>query len=60
MSHLSEFRPLRLSKPMAVVGKSRDPYLGPDRITADPGMLDVVGFVTATSQLIADFARGSL
>jgi 60 kDa SS-A/Ro ribonucleoprotein len=27
---------------------------------ADPGMLDVVGFDTATPQLIADFARGSL
>ena len=27
---------------------------------ADPGMLDVVGFDTATSQLISDFARGSI
>ncbi len=27
---------------------------------ADPGMLDVVGFDTATPQLIADFARGTL
>ena len=27
---------------------------------ADPGMLDVVGFDTATPQLISDFARGSL
>jgi 60 kDa SS-A/Ro ribonucleoprotein len=27
---------------------------------ADPGMLDVVGFDTATPQLIGDFARGSL
>lgn len=27
---------------------------------ADPGMLDVVGFDTATPQLIADFARGAL
>ena len=27
---------------------------------ADPGMLDVVGFDTATSQLISDFARGAL
>ncbi len=27
---------------------------------ADPGMLDVVGFDTATAQLIADFARGTL
>lgn len=26
----------------------------------DPGMLDVVGFDTATPQLIADFAAGSL
>ena len=26
----------------------------------DPGMLDVVGFDTATPQLIADFARGAL
>ena len=25
---------------------------------ADPGMLDVVGFDTATPQLISDFARG--
>src|SRR5918995_145398 len=27
---------------------------------ADPGMLDVVGFDTATPQLISDFARGAL
>jgi 60 kDa SS-A/Ro ribonucleoprotein len=27
---------------------------------ADPGMLDVVGFDTATAQLISDFARGAL
>jgi 60 kDa SS-A/Ro ribonucleoprotein len=27
---------------------------------ADPGMLDVVGFDTATPQLISDFARGGL
>ena len=27
---------------------------------ADPGMLDIVGFDTATPQLISDFARGSL
>ena len=27
---------------------------------ADPGMLDVVGFDTATPQLISDFVRGSL
>jgi 60 kDa SS-A/Ro ribonucleoprotein len=27
---------------------------------ADPGMLDVVGFDTATPQLISDFARGTL
>ena len=27
---------------------------------ADPGMLDVVGFDTATPQLISDFARGDL
>jgi 60 kDa SS-A/Ro ribonucleoprotein len=27
---------------------------------ADPGMLDIVGFDTATPQLIADFARGTL
>ena len=26
----------------------------------DPGMLDIVGFDTATPQLISDFARGSL
>ena len=26
----------------------------------DPGMLDVVGFDTATPQLVADFARGAL
>jgi 60 kDa SS-A/Ro ribonucleoprotein len=26
----------------------------------DPGMLDVVGFDTATSQLVSDFARGAL
>jgi 60 kDa SS-A/Ro ribonucleoprotein len=26
----------------------------------DPGMLDVVGFDTATPQLIAEFARGTL
>ena len=26
----------------------------------DPGQLDVVGFDTATPQLIADFARGAL
>ena len=27
---------------------------------ADPGMLDVVGFDTATPQLISDFARGEI
>jgi 60 kDa SS-A/Ro ribonucleoprotein len=27
---------------------------------ADPGMLDVVGFDTATPQLISEFARGAL
>jgi 60 kDa SS-A/Ro ribonucleoprotein len=27
---------------------------------ADPGMLDVVGFDTATPQLISDFVRGAL
>jgi hypothetical protein len=27
---------------------------------ADSGMLDVVGFDTATPQLISDFARGAL
>ncbi len=27
---------------------------------ADPGMLDVVGFDTATPQMISDFVRGSL
>jgi 60 kDa SS-A/Ro ribonucleoprotein len=27
---------------------------------ADRGMLDVVGFDTATPQLISDFARGAL
>jgi 60 kDa SS-A/Ro ribonucleoprotein len=27
---------------------------------ADPGMLDVVGFDTATPQLISDFARGAV
>ena len=27
---------------------------------ADPGMLDVVGFDTATPQLIADFDRGAV
>jgi len=27
---------------------------------ADAGMLDVVGFDTATPQLVADFARGAL
>jgi 60 kDa SS-A/Ro ribonucleoprotein len=27
---------------------------------ADGGMLDVVGFETATPQLIADFTRGTL
>jgi 60 kDa SS-A/Ro ribonucleoprotein len=26
----------------------------------DPGMLDVVGFDTATAQLVSDFARGAL
>ena len=28
--------------------------------SSDPGMLDVVGFDTATPQLISDFARGAL
>jgi 60 kDa SS-A/Ro ribonucleoprotein len=27
---------------------------------ADPGMLDVVGFDTATPQLLSDFAHGSI
>jgi len=26
----------------------------------EPGMLDVVGFDTATPQLVSDFARGAL
>jgi hypothetical protein len=29
-------------------------------VRADPGMLDVVGFDTATPQLISDFARSAL
>ncbi|MDX6475520.1 MAG: hypothetical protein QOH95_1031 [Gaiellaceae bacterium] len=28
--------------------------------TADPGMLDVVGFDPATPQMVPDFARGAL
>jgi 60 kDa SS-A/Ro ribonucleoprotein len=28
--------------------------------SADPGMLDVVGFDTSTPQLISEFARGAL
>ena len=31
-----------------------------DADPADPGMLDVVDFDTATPQLISDFARGAL
>ena len=31
-----------------------------DRRPKRPGMLDVVGFDTATPQLISDFARGAL
>ena len=29
-------------------------------VAGDPGMPDVVGFDTATPQLVSDFARGAL
>jgi 60 kDa SS-A/Ro ribonucleoprotein len=43
---------------MVVVGMVSNGFSIAD--PADPGMLDVVGFDTATPQLIADFARGTL
>jgi 60 kDa SS-A/Ro ribonucleoprotein len=43
---------------LAVVGLVSNGFSIAD--PADPGMLDVVGFDTATPQLISDFARGAL
>jgi len=43
---------------MVVVGMVSNGFSIAD--PADPGMLDVVGFDTATPQLISDFARGAL
>jgi 60 kDa SS-A/Ro ribonucleoprotein len=43
---------------LAVVGMVSNGFSIAD--PADPGMLDVVGFDTATPQLVSDFARGAL
>ena len=43
---------------LVVVGMVSNGFSIADR--ADPGMLDVVGFDTATPQLVSDFARGAL
>jgi 60 kDa SS-A/Ro ribonucleoprotein len=43
---------------LVVVGMVSDGFSIAD--PADAGMLDVVGFDTATPQLISDFARGAL
>ncbi|HEY4348704.1 MAG TPA: hypothetical protein VGM80_14050 [Gaiellaceae bacterium] len=41
-----------------VVGMVSNGFSIPD--PNDPGQLDIVGFHTATPELISDFARGSL
>ena len=41
-------------------GRGRDTSISETEDPNDPGMLDVVGFDTATPQLISDFARGAL
>jgi 60 kDa SS-A/Ro ribonucleoprotein len=43
---------------LVVVGMVANSYSVAD--PNDPGMLDVVGFDTATPQLISDFARGDV
>jgi 60 kDa SS-A/Ro ribonucleoprotein len=43
---------------LVVVGKVSNGFSIAD--PNDPGMLDVVGFDTATPQLVSDFARGAL
>ncbi|HEV8462695.1 MAG TPA: TROVE domain-containing protein [Gaiellaceae bacterium] len=43
---------------LVVVGMTSNGFSIAD--PADPGMLDVVGFDTATPQLVSDFARGAL
>jgi 60 kDa SS-A/Ro ribonucleoprotein len=48
----------RLSPRLVVVGMVSNGFSVAD--PTDPGMLDVVGFDTATPQLISDFARGVL
>jgi len=43
---------------LVVVGMTSNGFSIAD--PADPGMLDVVGFDTATPQIVSDFARGAL
>jgi 60 kDa SS-A/Ro ribonucleoprotein len=43
---------------LVVVGRVSNGFSIADQ--NDPGMLDVVGFDTATPQLVSDFARGAL
>jgi 60 kDa SS-A/Ro ribonucleoprotein len=45
-----------MSVTCAVSTDSESPIADPN----DPGMLDVVGFDTATPQLVSDLARGAL
>jgi 60 kDa SS-A/Ro ribonucleoprotein len=47
-----------IEAPLVVVGMVSNCFSVAD--PADPGMFDVVGFETATPQLISDFARGAL
>jgi len=56
---LSEYRRRSgISARLVVVGMTSNEFSIAD--PTDPGMLDVVGFDTATPQLISDFARGAL
>ena len=56
---LRDYRPASgIDARLVVVGMVSNRFSIAD--PGDPGMLDVVGFDTATPQLISDFARGAL
>jgi 60 kDa SS-A/Ro ribonucleoprotein len=56
---LEEYRrALGIAARLVVVGMVSNGFSNTD--PNDPGMLDVVGFDTATPQLVSDFARGAL
>jgi hypothetical protein len=55
-----EVREALMIAPFSIAPFSIAPFWALRADRNDPGMLDVVGFDTATPQLISDFARGPL